>query len=113
MFLNCFITDEFGFDDIYLAINNEKIWPITKRQQSVKPGRMAVDVEIKELHSGSKLNIEIWDFDLISSNDQLGVFPILIDEPGGPFVTDMVVNSNETDKAKYSIEWEIDFIEKK
>ena len=109
LFLNCFITDELGFDDIFLVIDNEKIWPIDKRQQSVKPGRTALDIEIKEIRFGSQLNIEIWDYDMISSDDKLGVFSIFVDEPGGPFVTDMVVNSNETDKAKYSIEWEIDF----
>ena len=113
LFLNCFITDEIGFDDIFLMLNNEKIWPPDKRQQSVKPGRTSIDLEILNLQKGTRLNIEIWDYDIISSNDKLGIFPIHIDEPGGPFVTDMIANSNETDKAKYSIEWEIDFQDKK
>ena len=109
LFLKCFITDEIGFDDIYLALNGEKIWPRRQSFKPVKPGDTKIDAEIKGLDSNMLLDLEIWDFDYISSNDLLGKVHLLIDEPGGPFTTDMVPNSLETDKAKYSIVWEIDY----
>ena len=53
--------------------------------------------------------IEIWDYDFISPNDLLGVVKVYIDEPGGPYSTDMVPNKKETKRARYTLEWEIDF----
>ena len=107
--LKCFVTEERGFDDIYLVLNGEKIWPPKQLFKPVKPGDTSVDVVIRHLSSNVQLDLEIWDHDFLSSNDLLGKIPLLVDEPGGPFTTDMIPNSMETDKAKYSIMWEIDY----
>lgn len=108
--LYCYMTDESGSDDIFLVINNQKIWPQDNKYHPVSPGRTPVSIELKEFNAGSLLDIEIWDYDFISSNDLLGTVRLLIDEPGGPYITDMTQNMNETDKAKYSIEWELDYL---
>jgi hypothetical protein len=107
--LKCFMTEEMGFDDIYLVVNNEKIWPENHSFKPVKPGNTEINVELKGLHPNEQLDLEVWDFDYLSSNDLLGKVTLFVDEPGGPFTTDMIPNSVETDKAKYSIVWEIDY----
>lgn len=107
--LYCYMTDESGSDDIFLMINQQKIWPREHKYQPVSPGRMPVSVELKDLEEGRHVEIEIWDYDFISSNDLLGKVRLLVDEPGGPYITDMIQNIDETDKAKYSIEWELDY----
>jgi len=68
-----------------------------------------VNVEIRNLSPNTHLELELWDYDYLSPNDQLGIFPIFIDEPGGSYTTDMIPNSEKTDKAKYLIVWEIDY----
>ena len=108
-YLKCFVTDEMGFDEVFLLLNGKKIWPKNHTYKAVKPGRTNINVEIKNLDPNIHFDLEIWDFDYISSNDLLGRVPILIDEPGGPYTTDMIPNSLETEKAKYSIVWEIDY----
>ena len=108
--LNCFITDEIGFDELYLAVKDEKIWPVNNTYKSVNPGSTEIDVKIYDLLPNTQLDLEVWDYDYLSSNDLLGVLPLFIDEPGGPYTTDMIPNKEETDKAKYSIIWEIDFM---
>lgn len=107
--LKCFVTEERGFDDIYLVLNDEKIWPRKHSFKPVKPGKTTIDVVIGGLESNVQLDLEVWDHDFLSSNDLLGKISLFIDEPGGPFTTDMIPNSMETDKAKYSIVWEIDY----
>lgn len=105
----CFLTDETGFDDLYLVVSNKKVWPKSHRFKAVRPGRTKVNVEIPGFNPGDQIEVEIWDFDYISRNDLLGKVPVFLDEPGGPYTTDMVQNTQETKKAKYSLEWEIDF----
>ena len=111
--LNCFITDEAGFDELYLVIKEEKIWPVNQSYISVNPGSTEINVKIYDLIPNTQLDLEVWDFDYLSSNDLLGIVPLFIDEPGGPYTTDMIPNIEETDKAKYSIIWEIDFMNDK
>jgi hypothetical protein len=108
--LNCFITDEIGFDEVYLTVNNEKIWPQNHSYKSINPGSTKIDVKIFDLLPDSQIDLEVWDYDYLSSNDLLGVIPLFIDEPGGPYTTDMIPNKNETEKAKYSVLWEIDYM---
>ena len=108
-YLNCIITDESGYDDVFLVANGKKVWPKTKRQKSVPPGITTLDVEIKGIEPGTNLEIEVWDYDFISRNDLLGIIKVYIDKPGGPYNTDMIPNEKETKRARYVLEWEIDF----
>ena len=107
--LNCYATEETGYDDVYLMLNNEKIWPKKRRQLPVHIGNTALNVEISDIESGTALDIEIWDYDVISKNDLMGHVPFYIDKPGGPFSTDMIPDPVEAKVAKYTIEWEIDY----
>jgi len=106
----CYVTDESGSDDIFLMIDDEKIWPRDHKYHPVSPGRTPVSIELKGYYPGTRIEIEIWDYDFISTNDLLGTVRLLVDEPGGPYLTDMTQNREETDKAKYSIEWELDYL---
>jgi len=108
--INCYLTDEAGFDDIYLVVDDQKIWPTDKSAYPVKPGKIKIELKLSGYDPGTFLEIEIWDFDYFSSNDLLGKVPLFLDEPGGPYNTDMIQNMNKTQKAKYSIDWEIDFM---
>jgi hypothetical protein len=108
--LHCFLTDEKVSDEIFLIVNNRKIWPAKQKYTSVKPRCTEIATKLKEFEAGTTLEIELWDFDYLSSHDLLGKFTILLDEPGGPYQTDMIQNREKTRIAKYSIEWELDYI---
>jgi hypothetical protein len=105
--LHCYFVEEWDHDDVYLKFNGQKIWPEHKRQMPIKMDTITkLDVEINHLAMGQKVKIELWDWDLLSSDDLLGVFTINVSS-GGPYTTDMVPNPDETNKAKYTLEWEI------
>jgi hypothetical protein len=110
LYIYCYVTDESGSDDIYLMMDHQKIWPEDQKFLPIRPGRTPISVELKGYESGTSIKIEIWDYDYISNNDLLGTVCFLIDEPGGPYITDMIQNQEETEKAKYSIEWELDYL---
>jgi len=108
--LNCFVTDEIGFDELYIVVNKQKIWPQNQLFKSINPGSTTIDVKIFDLLPNTKIDLEVWDYDYLSSNDLLGTVPLYIDEPGGPYTTDMIPNDEETEKAKYTFVWEIDYM---
>ncbi len=107
--LNCYATEEPGYDDVYLMLNGKKIWPQKKRQRPVRIGSTELNIDIEDIDPGTKLDIEIWDYDVISANDLMGHVFIFVDQPGGPYSTDMIPDPVEAKVAKYTLEWEIDF----
>lgn len=105
--LFCYFVEERGYDDVYLKFNDEKIWPPDKRQQPISMNtETELDIKLESVKGGSEVVIELWDWDLLSSDDLLGTFTLKVDV-GGPYSTDMKRNPSETDKAKYSLEWEV------
>jgi hypothetical protein len=105
--LNCYVTDEADADEVFLKMNKKKIWPVREQYKSMERGALPVDVEIKDIAGNSKIELELWDYDLLSSNDLLGTFKIIADRRGGPYNTDMVLNKKSGENARYNLEWEI------
>jgi len=107
-YLHCYFVEEENYDDVYLKYNGKKIWPVNKRMKHIMMDTTTeLHVDIKNVEPNQKIIIELWDHDWLSANDHLGSFELLIEEIGGPFTTDMKRNKSETDKAKYTLEWEV------
>ena len=106
--LNCYMVEEHDFDDVYLKIDGRKIWPKNRKNQPMHADSTStLDVEIPGIQFGSKVEIELWDWDLISRNDLLGTFTMLVEEVGGPFPLIWSENTRETKTAKYTLHWEV------
>jgi len=103
--LNCYIQDEGDGDEIFIKYKKERIWPLNTMYQKVNEGEYDLSVEISALDRNSHVKLELWDYDLLSPNDKLGTFNMLVNERGGPFVTDM--KGSKSSGSKYSIEWEV------
>ena len=106
--LHCYFVEESGYDDVFLKFNGKKIWPEDKKQQPIMMDTSTdLNIEIKNIRKGQEISIELWDWDLLSPNDKLGTFNMIIEGDSGPFFTDMVQNRKETKKAKYSLDWDV------
>ena len=106
--LYCYFVEENEYDDVYLKFNGKKIWPKNKKMKHVlMDSAIDLSVELKQIKKGQSVTIELWDHDWLTPDDLLGTFTFSVDEVSGPFTTDMVRNESETDKAKYTLEWEI------
>jgi hypothetical protein len=104
--LTCYISDESDGDEIFLKMNGKKIWPEKENFKPMKGGTLPVGIEIKNIPEKSVVNIELWDYDFLSSNDLLGNFKLIMDKRGGPYNTDLTLNK-KSDKARYNLEWEL------
>jgi len=92
-------------DEIFIKYDGKRIWPKDKKYTPVSEGTIELNVSVSGLTPHEAFKLEIWEYDLFSPNDKLGVFTMIIDERGGPFQTDMVPHTKK-EVAKYTLEWE-------
>lgn len=106
--LHCYFVEEQKYDDVFLKFDGEKIWPENKKKQPVMMDTTTeLNVEISHVPENQEIVIELWDWDFLSPNDKLGTFTLKVEEESGECSTDMVQNLQETQKAKYTLDWEI------
>lgn len=106
--LHCYFVEEHEYDEVLLKYNGKKIWPKNKKWQAIMMDTTtALEVEIDGIEENQDVVIEVWDWDLLSSNDKLGTFTLPIENDVGAFSSDMVQNLKETNKAKHSLDWEL------
>ncbi|MDX1628885.1 MAG: hypothetical protein R3345_09315 [Fulvivirga sp.] len=103
--IHCYRQDESDGDELFLKYKGERIWPLHHKYKKVKEGEEEVNIDIAGISPGEIIEIELWDYDILSSNDKLGTFKMLIDEQGGPFSTDLSGNNT---MMKYTLDWEVE-----
>jgi len=100
--LHCHVSDEDGLDEVYLKYNKKKIWP--EKIKTLPLGETPLNISIEDPPKGESIEIELWDKDLVSADDKLGVFTLVLDQFGGGFVT--VMTRINTNVASYELIWE-------
>ena len=101
--LKCYRQGESDADEVFIKYDGGRIWPAKSKYHKVSEGEVEVNLDIAGLKRNSNVQLELWDYDFLSPNDQLGTFNMLIDERGGPFTTDL----SSTGGTRYSLEWEV------
>lgn len=104
--LHCHLPDESNLDEIYFKLDGEKVWPENENFRRTEIGVNEINLNLGKFEEGSRLDLELWDYDVISRNDHLGIFKLQIDGLGGPYMTELTEKSNS--RIKYTLEWEID-----
>lgn len=102
--LTCHIHEENDADEVFIKYQDEKIWPKDKKYVKMKEGKVPLEIEIEGISKNSVVHIELWEHDTFSSNDHLGDFTVVVNEIGGPYLTDL--EKKESAFASYSLEWE-------
>jgi hypothetical protein len=102
-----FQTEQDG-DEIFLKLNGKKIWPINRSYFSCQKEVAHIQLNVKKdvkVKPEQKVNIELWENDFIFFKKKLGDFTLILDQRGGPFITDLQLKSKEF--ARYSLMWEV------
>ena len=101
--LECHITEENDGDEIFLKVNEEKIWPLADKYFPLTTGSAHIGLEI-ETNTSTSLEVELWEYDTFNPNDKLGYFQLLLDDKGGPYRTDL--QKANSSFARYTLVWE-------
>ena len=101
--LHCHVPDEADMDEVYLKMKGDKIWPISEKYQQLQLGETLLDISIEDLDQEDIVEIELWDHDSLSRDDNLGLFILHLDQ-SGRFQTEIKKQSGS--RASYSLDWE-------
>ncbi|MEQ8241115.1 MAG: hypothetical protein RIA69_18000 [Cyclobacteriaceae bacterium] len=104
----CECPEESDKDEIYLKFGDQKIWPIGKKFIKIDTDEeLVIGLKTKVTKIGW-MTIELWEYDLTSSNDHLGTFHLEInsDEPETK-TTILSRNEDFSQKASYMLNWEV------
>lgn len=105
--IQCMLNEESDQDEAFLKHNGKRIWPDHGRYHKMNSAeKCEVNVTIDHDVS-SNLEIELWDWDLFSSNDLIGTFQMHINaDDYGNFSTPLK-RANVSSTASYMLYWEI------
>ncbi len=102
----CNVPDEEDKDEIFLKVNDHKIWP--KKTKFMKIGvDEALDIKVGGTFKGEWLALELWDYDYTSRNDHLGTFHLDLKQDPGHYGDILTTNTEVTAHADYMLNWEI------
>lgn len=103
--LVAFRQSEKDGDEIFIKYNDEKIAPKDAKFIRMTKEPVPLDVEI-ELRADQKwVELELWDYDRFSPNDNLGTFKLLVDEAAEDFTAEL--RSGEDSEGKYVLNWSV------
>ena len=102
--IKCLVNDEIDGDEIYLKYGGKKIWPAGLFKGIKTDETTVIDLELT-VSNEQFTTIELWEYDLLSGNDFMGTFDMLVNEEGGPFQTSLKLKSDSF-RASYLLTWE-------
>ncbi|HTH55202.1 MAG TPA: hypothetical protein VL728_04105 [Cyclobacteriaceae bacterium] len=101
--VTCYRASERGGDEIYLKIENKKIWP-ARPFAKIKPSEeIMIDVDVFSDERGF-LRVDLWEKDFFS-DDLLGFFQFVSVGSNGKFSTDLTP-CNKDVPPRYILNWE-------
>lgn len=102
----CNVPDESDKDEIFLKINDQKIWPQKSKFQKIGVDEV-LDVKVAGNFEGEWLELELWDYDYTSRNDHLGTFHLELNQDPGHYGAILTTNMEVSEHADYMLNWEI------
>lgn len=101
-----YMQSEDDGDEIFIKYKDEKVAPTDARFVRMKHHEpVPLNAEI-ELPDGDQwVELELWDYDLLSPNDSLGTFKFLVDEVAENFSSELVRQDGA--EARYVLGWSV------
>ena len=101
-----YMQTEMDGDEIFIKYKDEKVAPTDAKFVRMKHQEpVPLNAEIELSNSDQWVELELWDYDLLSPNDSLGTFRFLVDEVAENFSTELVRQSGS--EARYVLNWSV------
>ena len=103
--LVAYLQSETDGDEIFIKYNDEKIAP--KDTKFIKMGKepAPLNIEIELGPSQKWIELELWDYDRFTPNDNLGKFKLMVDEVSENFTAELV--RDKSSGGKYVLNWSV------
>ncbi|GHN02945.1 hypothetical protein WSM22_44340 [Cytophagales bacterium WSM2-2] len=103
--LKCYRSSESDGDEVYLKIEDRKIWPQVPFARIKAMGELEINLDIMTGKKEGSIRIELWEKDLLK-DDLLGYFLFITNGQSGEYVSDLKLN-NKMDNHRYALCWEV------
>ena len=101
-----YMQTEADGDEIFIKYKDEKVAPADAKFVRMKHHELVpLNVQIELSESDQWVQLELWDYDLLSANDALGTFRFLVDEVAENFSTELVRQGGS--EARYVLNWSV------
>ncbi|HEX8038251.1 MAG TPA: hypothetical protein VF490_03850, partial [Chryseosolibacter sp.] len=97
-----YMPSEDDGDEIYITYKGKKVAPKGSSYYRMPNGELAINVEIPLAQSEEWAELELWDHDLLSRNDQLGSFRLKVDEVDDGFSAELI---QKEPRSRYVLNW--------
>lgn len=105
--IQCMLNDESDADEAFLKFKGKRIWPDHGRYHKMNSTeRCELDIMIEPDSSGD-IEIELWDWDLLSSNDLIGTFHMKVNSDDYGNFSTMLQKAKIESTASYMLYWEV------
>jgi hypothetical protein len=99
-----FLASRSDGGELFIKFGGKKLWPKNGKFKSMTSEMEKVNIEIPlTTREQAWVEIELWDYNHIFPSSKLGVFKFLVDDKGGPFVTELSREASKT--CRYAISW--------
>jgi hypothetical protein len=103
--LVAYLQSESNGDEIYIKYKDKKIAPVDTKFYKMPQGPLELNIEIELDKSDEWVELELWDYDVLSPNDFLGNFKLMVDELSEDFTAELI--RTEDPKARYVLNWAV------
>ncbi|HEU5147584.1 MAG TPA: hypothetical protein VFT90_12750 [Chryseosolibacter sp.] len=101
-----YMQTELDGDEIFIKYKNEKVAPADAKFVRMKHHEpVPLDAEIELSEDNQWVELELWDYDLLSPNDALGTFRFLVDEVAENFSSEL--RREDGSEARYVLNWSV------
>src|SRR5690349_15580071 len=103
--LVAYLQTESDGDEIFLKYNDEKIAPSDSKFMKMSRDPVPLNVEIELADDQKWVELELWDYDRFTPNDNLGKFRLLVDEVAENFTAELVRDREA--EGRYVLNWSV------
>ena len=100
-----YLQTEGDGDEIFIKFKDEKIVPPDARFLKMSKEPVLLNVEVELAPDEKWVELELWDYDLLTPNDNLGTFKLLVEGAAENFTAEL--RRDKDAEARYVLNWSV------
>jgi hypothetical protein len=97
-----YVPSEDDGDEIYITYKGERVAPTASTYYKMPHGELEINIDIPLDQSQEWVELELWDHDVLSKNDHLGMFKLKVDEVDDGFSAELI---QKEPRSRYVLNW--------
>lgn len=101
--LVAYLQSERDGDEVFIKYKGDKVAPVDATYYPMPTGPLELNIEIPLDPSQEWAELELWDHDILTSDDYLGTFRLKVDEVADGFTAEL--SAKQEPETRYVLNW--------